>query len=284
LDKKNLEVKYNKKWYKNEGLEALISLASSASVQQTLRRADFKERLDSDNDITLLEFLYPVLQGYDSVKVAADVEIGGADQKFNLLMGRRIQRSYNMKEQDIITVPLLEGTDGYRKMSKSFGNYIGLTEKPFSMFEKIMTIPDSLIEKYFLLCTDIEFQEIEKIKENLSSRTENPRNIKLWLAKEIVSIYYGEEQAKIADTEFTRVFTEKELPSEIDKVSLSLPKDIVYVLVHTKATSSKAQAWRLIDQGGVRFNNQLVNTPQQQITDGGILQVGKKKFVKVIPK
>ncbi|MDO8664654.1 MAG: tyrosine--tRNA ligase, partial [Candidatus Liptonbacteria bacterium] len=185
IDIKKAEILWNGKWFAKEGIAKMIELSSATSIQQVLRRADFKKRLDEGNDISLLEALYPVLQGYDSVKVKSDVEIGGTDQKFNLLMGRRIQRHFFMKEQDIITIPLLEGTDGERKMSKSFGNYISLDEDPDEMFGKIMSVPDKLVHKYFALCTDVSETDISKLEKELK-----PRDLKVRLGFEIVKLYH----------------------------------------------------------------------------------------------
>jgi len=281
LDKKDLEVRYNSEWHKREGLESMIILASSASVQQTLRRADFKQRLKSKNDITLLELLYPIFQGYDSVKVAADVELGGTDQKFNLLMGRRVQRFYKMEEQDVMTVPLLEGTDGVKKMSKSLGNYVGFTEGSNEMFRKIMGVDDRLVTKYFLLCTDVSEKEIKKIESDMKSGKLNPRDAKLRLAREIVNIYHGARLAEKAEGEFTKVFSKKELPSKIPQFEMKQPRDIVYVLVKSGTSHSKSDAWRLIKQGAVTIGNKVVTDPKHQIHKDCVLQVGKKRFFKI---
>ena len=187
IDIKKAEVVCNSSWFAKEGLRELIDLSSAGSIQQVLRRADFRKRLDEDNDITLLEALYPLFQGYDSVKVKADVEIGGTDQLFNLLMGRRVQRHYKMPEQDILTAQLLEGTDGVKKMSKSVGNYVGVNDEPVDMFSKVMTIKDDLILKYFWLCADVTQDELDSYEKRLNDGA-NPRDIKIELGKKIVAL------------------------------------------------------------------------------------------------
>lgn len=286
LSKKNLEVRWNSEWHGKEGLGALMTLAQASTIQQSLQRADFKERISSGGDVTMLELLYPLFQGYDSVKVEADVELGGTDQKFNLLMGRRVQRFYKMAEQDIMTVPLLEGTDGVKKMSKSFGNYIALDESPDSMFGKIMSINDNLIEKYFLLCTGVSAEEIGKLMGQIKQKSVNPRDIKARLAKEIVSIYHNKKEAEKAEINWRNIFTAKEMPDEIPELKLGKPEiGIVDLLVETKLASSKGEARRLIEQGGVKVDGEkvadmskILNIPSKGI----LLQVGKRHFVRVI--
>lgn len=268
------EIRYNGEWFfGKEGLEPVMSAARSATINQVIQRTDFKKRLEEGGSVSLIESLYPVMQGYDSVRVEADVEIGGSDQKFNLLMGRQVQKHFGKTEQDIMTLPLIEGTDGIKKMSKSFGNYIGLDEVPQDMYGKLMKMPDNLILKYAELLTDIDITELKKIQ--------NPRDQKAKLAREIVKMYHGEKEAQKTEEEFNKVHRDKELPSDIKRFSLNLPNDIVYILVNTKITSSKTEAWRLIKQGAVKFNNEVIKNPKEQITDEGILQVGKIKFIKI---
>jgi tyrosyl-tRNA synthetase len=264
------EIRHNSEWHAKKGLAHLLSIAKAATVQQILKREDFQKRLAEDSNISLLETLYPILQGYDSVAVKADVELGGTDQTFNVLMGRRIQRHFEMQEQDIMTVPLLEGTDGIKKMSKSVGNYISLSETPKDMFGKIMSVPDSLVGKYFTLLTDIEPPSLD------------PYLAKRALAEEVVRLYHGEKKAKSSAEEFSRVFSKHEMPSEMP--SLSLPKEkitLIEVLV-LSGLSSKSEARRLIEQGGVQLNQETMEKDDTIVfSEGDILKIGKKKFFKI---
>jgi len=283
IDLKKTEIVYNNDWFSKEGAKDLIELTKAVTFQQILRRADFKKRIDEGNEITLNEMLYPMLQGYDSVKVKADVEIGGTDQIFNLLTGRRIQRHYGMKEQDVLTVPLLEGTDGVKKMSKSVGNYIGLSEEPFVMFEKVMLVPDDLIVKYFSLCTDVSESDIEMISKRLKS-DENPRDVKLELGEKIVSMYHSKDDAKKAKEEFLNVFSRKEKPTDIEE--FKVPKkeiSLVELLTESKLATSKSDARRLIEQGGVRINDEVEKDIKKilMFKGGEIVQVGKRRFLKI---
>ncbi len=284
LDLKKVEVHYNSEWFLKEGVETMFQLSMAGSIQQILRRSDFKKRIKEGNDITLTETLYPLFQGYDSVKIKADVEIGGTDQLFNLLMGRRVQRHYNMPEQDILTTPLLEGTDGVKKMSKSIGNYISIGEKPFSIFEKVMLIQDFQIEKYFLLCTEATQNEIKKISERLKSG-ENPRDIKLELAETIVGIYHSKKAGEKAKEEFIKVFSKKEIPTDIEEYKLSKKEiSLAELLAETKLAKSKSDARRLIEQGGVKINDEVHKDTKENVVlfkGGEIIQVGKRRFLKI---
>jgi tyrosyl-tRNA synthetase len=264
-------VHYNSQWH-GKGLKHILNLAKVASVQQVLKRDDFKKRLMENVDITLLEILYPLLQGYDSVAVKADVEIGGTDQKFNLLMGRRVQRHFGLKEQDILIMPLIEGTDGVRKMSKSYGNYIAINEKPNEMFGKIMSIPDSLIEKYFLLLTDAEPQK------NLG-----PYENKKTLAWEIVAAYYGGKTATAAEEEFIKVFSKKEMAENFPELKVNNEQMEILAILIAAGIKSKSEARRLIDQKAVEINGEVKNNPKEIILlhGGEILKIGKKKFFKI---
>lgn len=272
LDIKRAEVKYNSKWL-GKKIATIIELSRAGTFQQVMHRADFKKRIDEGNDVTLLEMMYPLFQGYDSVMVTADVELGGTDQKFNLLTGRRIQRHFNMKEQDVITLPLLEGTDGVRKMSKSFGNYIGLEDAPNEMFGKIMSVPDNLIEKYFTLLTDVKF-----------SGELSPRDAKVLLAKTIIEMYHSEKAADAAAEEFERVFSRGEAPSEMPVVTIGrAQKTLLEILVAAEPQESKSELRRLVEQGAVKINDEVkrnVNEPLY-IHGGEVLKVGKRKFFKL---
>jgi len=284
LDMKRVEVRYNSEWYEKKGADFLMELTSRFTYARLTERDDFRRRIKEDIDVSMLELIYPLLQGYDSVELKADVEIGGRDQKFNLLIGRRVQKRYGQAQQDIIMVPLLEGTDGVRKMSKTYKNYIGLLEPPSKMYGKIMSIPDSIMWKYFRLLTDFSLEEIEEMRQKKQSRLLSPRDIKEKLAKEIVSIYHSKEAALKAEKEFDRVFKEKKLPEKIPGVKIkekSIP--ILDLLVKTKLASSKSEAKRLILQKGVKIDNKVQKDWKKEIEikKGMIIQVGKRKFVKV---
>lgn len=285
LDIKKVEVRHNSEWFLKEGIAAILALAKAGTIQQVLHRADFKKRLDEGKDITLLEAMYPLFQGYDSVKIKADIELGGTDQLFNVLMGRKIQRYFGLPEQDVLTVPLLEGTDGVKKMSKSMGNYIGLSDPPAEMFGKTMSINDKLIIKYFELCTDVPEKKIKELQRLLKTKKLNPRDAKMILAFEVVSLYHGKAKAKAASREFERVFKVGELPGEISQIKLKKKKiRIIDLLVDIGFASSKSAANRLVEQGGVRINGDRITDPKEIIEipkNGIIIRAGKRKFAKV---
>ncbi len=285
LDIRKVEVRHNSEWFLKEGIAAVLALAKAGTIQQVLHRADFKKRLDEGKDITLLETMYPLFQGYDSVKIKADIELGGTDQLFNVLMGRKIQRYFGLSEQDILTVPLLEGTDGVRKMSKSFGNYIALNDPPAELFGKLMSIKDNLIIKYFELCTGVPEKRISELKRLLKTKKINPRDAKMILAYEVVSLYHGKQKAKAASEEFKRVFKAGELPNEIPQIKVKKGKmGIVDLLVEIGFASSKSAATRLVTQGGVRINGDRITNPKEIIEipkTGIIIRAGKRKFAEV---
>ncbi len=280
LDKDKTEVVYNSQWLYPLGIDGLLQLCSKYTVARMLERDDFSLRYKNNQPITILEFIYPLLQGYDSIAVKADVEIGGTDQKFNLIVGRELQKDAGLEPQVIITMPLLEGTDGVKKMSKSYKNYIALNDTSKDMFGKIMSIPDSIMLKYFDLLTD---EDMDKVKEMVQT---NPRDAKMYLAYLIVKQYYGEEIAKKEKEEFERVFSKKEIPSDVPVIYVEKRKyNLVDFLVEQKLVSSKSEAKRLIFQGGIKVNSKKVedvNTVldfenQKEI----LIQIGKLKFVKV---
>lgn len=282
IDLKKTEIAYNSKWFSKEGMKEVLMLSGAGSIQQVLRRADFKKRLGEGNDITLTEIMYPLFQGYDSVKVKADLEIGGTDQLFNLLMGRRVQRHYGMMEQDILTTPLLEGTDGVKKMSKSVGNYIGLADQPFEMFEKVMLVPDHLIVKYFSLCTNLSNGEISGFEKRLK-QGENPRGVKLDLAENIVQLYHSEKKAKEAREEYLRR-AGGEMPAGIKEYKASGKNiSLIDLLTESSLAKSKSDARRLIEQGGVKINDETHKDWREvlKINGGEIIQAGKRNFVKI---
>lgn len=276
LNLKKTEVAYNSSWFAKEGIEQFVQLAMAGTFQQVLRRADFKKRIDADQDITFLELLYPLFQGYDSVKIKADVELGGTDQTFNLLMGRRIQRHFGMKEQDVMTVPILEGLDGVKKMSKSIGNYIGLSESPESMFGKIMSIPDGLVKKYFLLCTELEPDVVDRLAGSLP-----PKELKERLGFEIVKKYHSVHAANAARENFEKIFSRKEIPENIPALRIAAKNLAAMDLsMETGLFKSKSEARRLIEQGGFEYDNTVIKDPQAMlaIKSNAVLRVGKKNF------
>ena len=287
IDLKEAEIVYNSSWFAKEGLRELIELSSAGSIQQVLRRADFSKRLNEGNDITLLEVLYPLFQGYDSLKVKADMEIGGTDQLFNLLMGRRVQRHYKMPEQDILTTQLLEGTDGVKKMSKSVGNYIGISEKPDDMFSKTMSLKDDLILKYFWLCTNVTRDELDEYQRRVEKGA-NPRDIKMELGKKIVALYHSPKEAEAAQKEFEKVFSKKELPTEMPEyLMLADEISVLDLVMSAKLAKSKSDARRMIEQKGVKINGQTTNDALALIKitkEGIVLQYGKKTFMRVKTK
>lgn len=267
-----LEVQYNSKWLKKD-VDTIMAIARAGTVNQVQHRADFQKRLAEGREVTILEALYPLFQGYDSVAVAADVELGGTDQKFNLLMGRHMQKHFGIKEQDILTLPLLEGTDGVRKMSKSFGNYIGLEDAPNEMFGKVMSVPDNLIEKYFTLLTDVKFPS------ELS-----PRDAKVLLAKTLVEMYHSRKAADAAEGEFVRVFSKREAPSDMPEVKIGrAQKTLMEILVVAEPNESKSELRRLVEQGAVKLNDEVKRDANEAlyIHGGEVLKIGKRKFFKL---
>lgn len=280
IDLKKAEIRFNSKWLGKLGFQEISELAENFSVGQMLERRNFHERFNNHEEISLREFMYPLMQGYDSVAVKADLEIGGADQLFNLMAGRVIQPRYGQKPQDIMTFEMLEGTDG-RKMSSSWGNFIAIDDSPEDMFGKVMSLRDELIARYFLLCTDVSEEEIREI----TGENTNPRDSKARLAKEIVALYHGEEKALRAAEEFDAVFKDKELPSDIEEISVDFNSaDAVSLLVLSEIISSKSEARRLIEQGGFKVDGEKITDSKKEIVvseEGIVVQVGKRKFAKI---
>ncbi len=275
LDKDKTEVVFNSQWLDKLTPQDIMKLSSCYTVARMLERDDFKKRYAEEKEITIVEFLYPLFQGYDSVVVKADVELGGTDQKFNLLVARQLQRDYGQNPQVVITLPLLEGTDGVRKMSKSYGNYIGILESSKEMFGKLMSIPDDRMPKYFELLTNISLNEIKSL---------HPKEAKKLLAKEIVKYYYDESEAKSKEEEFERIFRDKKLPEEIPTFEINKTSiELIDAIMITKTAPSKSEARRLITQGGVKIDQKKVEEVnfELDLTSPKILQVGKKKFVKL---
>ncbi len=286
LTMKNVEVRYNSEWYNTLGIMAFADLTSKVTVQQILQRADFKKRLKDGGDISAREAFYPLLQGYDSVMLKADIELGGTDQKFNLLMGRQIQKRYHQEEQDVVMVSLLEGTDGSAKMSKTADNYIALTEEPETMYGKVMSIPDSLIGRYFKLATRVPMDEISAIESSMKKNTLNPRDAKMHLAHEIVTLYHGTKKAQEAEKNFITLFQKKEVPDEMPIVRVTKKEwNILDLLVEAKLASSKSEARRVVEQGGVSANETIISDVKTIIalaSKGMILKKGKRHFVKIV--
>ncbi len=286
LSPKNLRIVYNSEWLGKMSFEEVIKLASKYTVARMLERDDFEKRYHTEEPISVHEFLYPLAQAMDSVAIQADVELGGTDQKFNLLVGRDIQREYNIEPQVILTMPLLVGTDGVEKMSKSLGNYIAITDTPDEMYGKTLSIPDSLIYDYFVLTTNVQESDLKNIKRELGSKSVNPRDLKRKLAREIVALYHSHEAAVQAEENFDRVFIRKEVPEEIEEVTLTNSGSqltVFQLLVNIGAAKSNNEARRLVNQGGVVIDGSKVVDPNTPINLSAplILKVGKRKFYKV---
>jgi tyrosyl-tRNA synthetase len=284
LDIEKTEIRYNSEWFKEMKFTDVITLASKMTVARMMERDDFSKRYTSGVPISLHEFIYPLMQGYDSIMVKSDIEIGGTDQIFSLLVGRDLQRDAKMEPQTALTTPLLEGIDGNKKMSKSLGNYIGIYEEPKEVFGKTMRISDDLMRKYFELATDMAIEDIE------STLSGHPRQAKIVLGKAIVSRYYDDEMARKAAEEFDRIFKEHKIPDDIPQIKF-LSNDnqthkiwIVKLLVDHGFASTNGEARRLISQGGVSIDNKKYADPAQEvdIKSGMILKVGKRRFAEIV--
>ena len=281
LDKEKTDVRFNSEWLSKLSFEETIKLASTMTVARMLEREDFKKRYESQIPISIHEFFYPLMQGYDSVVLNADIELGGTDQRFNVLMGRMLQKEYGQESQTTIFMPLLEGLDGKEKMSKSLGNYIGIDEDADVMFEKAMRIPDELIIKYFNLVTDIHPDIIEGIEKELNDGSINPRDIKMRLAREITLLYNNEEKTKSAEERFKKVFQKGQIPDNIEVIKVNKNNlDISEILVNNNFVKSKNELRRISNQGGLKVNeNKISDLSKVEIEDKMIIQIGKKKFV-----
>jgi tyrosyl-tRNA synthetase len=287
LDKEKVRLVYNSEWLEGMNLEDVCRLSSLYTVARMLERADFKQRYRIGKDISIVEFLYPLLQGYDSVHLQADIEIGGTDQIFNLLVGRELQRDYGQEPQVVLTLPLLEGIDGVQKMSKTAKNYIGIDEPPREIFGKLMSIPDGLMVKYFRLLTDLSDEEIDEIELGLRDESLHPKDVKRRLARNIVSQFYNQETAERCDKEFERVFRRRGLPDEICEIRAKKgSRSVVDLLIEARFANSRSEARRLITQGGVKVDHVRVKSFSDRISmdSGHILQVGRRKFARIIPE
>lgn len=285
LKKDLTEVKFNSEWCDDLGADGLINLASKYNVARMLERDDFNKRFSSNKSIAIHEFLYPLVQGYDSVALKVDVECGGTDQKFNLLVGRELQRDYGQEPQVVITVPILEGLDGVKKMSKSLDNYIAIDEAPDEMFGKIMSISDDLMWRWFDLLSFMPEEDITKLKQEMEDG-KNPRDIKFVLAEELVDRFHQEGDGKKCKEEFLNRFQKGNLPDEIESISVNLTEDqilLVNLLKNTNMIASISEGNRLIKQGGIKINSEKVIDPKLSISSGteNIYQVGKRKFLKI---
>ncbi len=285
LDIKKCEIYYNSSWFEKGKTALFMQLAQEATVARLIEREDFKERMKNKQDIKLIELFYPLMQGYDSVMVKADVEVGGTEQKFNLLMGRELQRKYDQKPQTVITMPLLIGLDGTKKMSKSYNNYIGLTEPATVQYGKVMSIPDSLMINYFELAARTSGKELEKIKKEFEN-PEKRRELKASLARDIVTLMHGAEAAVIAEEDFNRVFKDKKNPTDMPvyKLKKEMNDKLVNILVNLKLVTSKSEARRLIIQKAVKIDGASIEDPEAEISlhDDMIIKVGKLRFLKIV--
>ncbi|RKV18356.1 tyrosine--tRNA ligase [Helicobacter pylori] len=283
LDQKHTEVCFNSTWLDALGTKGMIELCAKFSVARMLERDDFAKRYKENRPISIVEFLYPLLQGYDSVAMDADIELGGNDQKFNLLVGRFLQRAYGLnKEQSIITMPLLEGLDGVQKMSKSLGNYVGITEEPNAMFGKIMSVSDDLMWRYYILLSAKTLEEIEDLKHGILNQTLHPKAVKEDLASEIVARYYDNDQAFKAKEQFSKVFSANLLPEILLESDFDEGIGVLDVLKQIGFCPSTSQARRDIQGGGVKINQEVIKDESYRFVKGNyVIQLGKKRFMKL---
>ncbi len=279
----SLKIVYNSDWLNAMNFSDVIRLSSHYTVARMLERDDFTKRYQSETPISIHEFMYPLAQGMDSVELKADVELGGTDQKFNLLVGRDLQREYNQDPQVIITLPLLEGTDGVEKMSKSYGNDIGLTDSPEDMYGKSMSISDEMIVKYFVLAGDVETDTISRVIEQLNDPSQNPRDVKRELARTVVALYHGDEAAIAAENHFDQVIVNKEIPDEIEEAMLESDIPLIDLLANKKLTKSKGDARRMVKQGAVRIDGEKISDMDLVLSKGKevVIKVGKRRFLRV---
>ena len=285
LDPEKTEVRFNSEWLSKLDFADVLKLASKYTVARMLERDDFHKRYTEGRPISIHEFMYPLMQGYDSIALKADVEFGGTDQTFNLLMGRHLQGEEGMPEQTIITMPILEGLDGVQKMSKSLGNYIGISEAPSEMYGKAMSIPDELMMRYFMLVTDMSIEEQEQLGKDLESGAAHPRDVKMKLAHTIVRLYHGEEAANFGQEEFVRVFQKHAMPTDIPEYKVAFTEEPVFVpqlLSDAGLTASNGEARRSIKAGAFKIDGEKCNEEHIVLKDGMVLQVGKRKFIKIV--
>ena len=288
IDKKRTEVHFNSEWLSKMSFSDVIDLASKCTVARMLERADFNNRYVNHLPLSVHEFFYPLMQAYDSVAVNADIELGGTDQTFNILLGRNIQKDYGLKPQLALFMPLLEGIDGNEKMSKSLGNYIGINEPAHTMYEKVMKIPDNLIIKYYELCTDVSPKDIAAVKERLDNGA-NPRDIKMGLAREITVLYHGNDATEGAERRFVDIFQKSIIPDDIQKLLFNLfPVDyelLATTLVEICVIKSKSELRRIVQQGGFKINNKAITEMENiEINEGDVVRIGKKSLFRTAMK
>jgi tyrosyl-tRNA synthetase len=287
LNRETTVIDFNSRWMSALGAEGFVRLASRYTVARILEREEFTNRMKSQQPIAMHELLYPLVQGYDSVALEADVELGGTDQKFNLLVGRDLQREYNQESQIVLTMPLLEGTDGVQKMSKSLGNYIGINEDPKDQFGKVMSISDEMMFRYYELVTDRSIADIQALRQEVTSGKRHPMEAKAELAVQIITDYHDAEAAQAAQDEFNRVFRKGEVPDDIEVKKLSLasgPMRITKLLASVNLAPSNAEAQRLIESGAVHMNDQRITDVKTELSKPGeyLFKVGKRRFLRLI--
>lgn len=283
LDPEKTEMVFNSEWLAKLTFADVIQLASTLTVARMMEREDFHQRYKENIAISIHEFFYPLMQGYDSIAIKADIEFGATEQKFNLLMGRHLQREYGHEPQVAFTMPILVGLDGVQKMSKSLGNYIGITEEPDQIYGKAMSIADDLMPEYYNLATALPSAEVSSILTEVKSGKMHPRDAKMRLAKEIVALYHGSQAAENAEERFKQVFQKGQIPEEMPTFEYTAPAGIIDVLVGSGLTSSKSEARRMIQQNGVKLDGETVESIDQELADDKeqVLQVGKRKFARI---
>ncbi|MCH9029825.1 MAG: tyrosine--tRNA ligase [Bacteroidetes bacterium] len=285
LDREKTKMVYNSEWLSKMSFEEVIKLASKYTVARMIERDDFTKRFKSGKPIGIHEFLYPLAQAMDSVAIKSNVELGGTDQKFNLLVGRDIQREYGIEPQCILTMPLIPGTDGVEKMSKSYDNYIGISDSPKEIYGRTLSIPDDIIYLYYILATDVSKSELANIKKQLNDSNVNPRDLKRRLARTFITMYHNSDAAKQAEEEFDKVFINKEVPDDIPELKIDEREiGILDLILKVKFTASKGEAKRLVSQGGVTINSNKINNIAEKIKveNNMILKVGKRKFIRLL--
>ncbi len=286
LDMERIEVRYNSEWYDPMSATNLMELMSLVTYTQVSQRADFQKRLELNEPISLKELIYPLLQGYDSVMLNADVELGGTDQKFNLLMGRQLQERFGQTPQDIIMTPILEGLDGHEKMSKSLNNFIALTDTPHDMYGKIMSLPDTLMAKFFSLVTRVPEKDIQEILKQTDAGTLNPRDAKMALAREVVAMLHGIDSAQAAELHFVETFQNHQTPKDIEVITIEARSwNAVDLIMTLNLCATRSDARRLIEQGGITIHDKTLQSHEESITISSepvILKKGKRHYVKIV--
>jgi tyrosyl-tRNA synthetase len=280
LDTKKLEVCYNHEWLEKLSFKDILGLSSHFTVQQMLQRDMFKKRMKEDKEISVTEFMYPLMVGYDSVVLDVDCELGGNDQLFNMLAGRKLQTAFKKRDKFVLTTKLIEGTDG-RKMSKTYDNCVYLTDTPDDMYGKLLSMPDNLIPLYMECCTDMPMADVKAAEKALKSGSENPKNLKMKLAREIVTMYHSADAAKTAEANFENVFKNKGVPDEMTEYKTKKGESLIDALVASKSVASKSEARRLIEQGGVKVDDVAVTSVEAK-AEKGIVKVGKRKFLRLL--